>query len=156
MLGLGAYGSDSDSEQEQENVADREEPSSEDGSSAAGPQPVYILNDHDVISSEPDDMCSAELQKTFEDYFRRKENEGYNFVQNLHENRSFGNPALVDLEIRKLNINENGTNFPKSIWNPQEFKEQVMISLHLHAYFRTQLTLGLDICRKKKPFSVTC
>ena len=77
-----------------------------------------LLNDHEDIPKEPSAPCSSEVQKLFQSYFKIKNEKGIKFVDKLHANSEFDNPALLDLKIWQLDIHENCTNFSPESWDP--------------------------------------
>uniref|UniRef100_A0A7S3PRK9 Uncharacterized protein n=1 Tax=Aplanochytrium stocchinoi TaxID=215587 RepID=A0A7S3PRK9_9STRA len=156
MLGLGAYGSSGSDSDEAENL-DLQQQTGESihanaiVKSESKPKPVYVLNDHDEISSEPETGCDLELEKKFQRYFQLRNTKGYNFIHRLHENKEFGNPGLLDLKIRQLHINENGTNFPPNIWDPKRTHEQEKKLLNLDTFVPTAARKQIEeeVCRNR-------
>mmetsp|Transcript_5650 Transcript_5650/g.6826 ORF Transcript_5650/g.6826 Transcript_5650/m.6826 type:complete len:182 (-) Transcript_5650:11-556(-) len=123
MLGLNGYASsdsssdDKEAESKEKSVAPTSLLQSKESAERVDLDKV-LLNEHESIPKEPSSTCSNEVEQLFNSYFKIKKEKGIKFVDKLHANSQFDNPALLDLKIWQLEIDENCTNFPTDTWDP--------------------------------------
>lgn len=72
------------------------------------------------VPPSPPGQCDPELQARFNEYFRRKEL-GMDMHAQIKRRRDFKNPSLYEWLVDKFGIDEKGTNFPATVYDPNNF-----------------------------------
>lgn len=73
------------------------------------------------IPPEPKTACSQELNDRFLSYFQQKAR-GMDFNRMFQKRKDFRNPSIYEKLIEHFGIDEMGSNFPKSVFDPHGFK----------------------------------
>ncbi|KAJ3226177.1 SAP30-binding protein [Clydaea vesicula] len=79
--------------------------------------------DKQTIPTEPDTECDPELQEKIIKWINLKKEKGISLNDTLSNSKAFKNPSIVDKLIGFLNLNEYGSNYEKSIFDPNGFSE---------------------------------
>ncbi|CAG8559034.1 2435_t:CDS:2 [Paraglomus occultum] len=72
------------------------------------------------IPAEPDTECDAELQNKIAQY-RQLKDKGILFNDNLLKNKAFRNPHIYEKLVEFVELDETGSNFDKSVFDPYGF-----------------------------------
>ena len=114
MLGLAAYASDSDKEDESPALSkeeSEEKPAKRarvgDGSDAVGAAPV--------LPPEPEGEADPALTKRLADWRAS----GFNPTQQIRQNREFANPQILQKIVEYFSIDDIGSCYPTHIFDPQ-------------------------------------
>ncbi|PVU99584.1 hypothetical protein BB560_005479 [Smittium megazygosporum] len=73
--------------------------------------------------------CDEQLEEKFQHFYDLKK-QGFHFNEQLIKNKNFNNPSIYDKLLEHLEIQELGTNFPISQFNPKEFPECMYYDKH--------------------------
>ena len=75
------------------------------------------------LPPEPEGRCSNQLQDKIKKLYEKKIKEGENLNQKIQERKDFRNPSIYDKLILYLGIEERGTNFSKSDFDPSFWRK---------------------------------
>ncbi|KAI0087438.1 HCNGP-like protein-domain-containing protein [Irpex rosettiformis] len=78
------------------------------------------------VPREPTGMCDPEIEAKLAQFhaLKRDTNNPKHFNDSLMANRSFRNPHLYTKLVEFVDVNERTTNFPKSLWDPEDVKDE--------------------------------
>lgn len=75
----------------------------------------------DILYPEPEGTCDPRLQEKIKKYLSLRHTRGLKFTANLMSKKDFGNPYLLKRIVEHLNIDEIGSNLPKSQFDPESY-----------------------------------
>ena len=75
------------------------------------------------LPPEPEGRCSKQLQEKMKRLYEKKIKEGENLNLKIQERKDFRNPSIYDKLILYLGIEERGTNFSKSDYDPSSWRK---------------------------------
>lgn len=82
-----------------------------------------MTDDELHLPPEPEGRCSNQLQNKIKRLYEKKIKEGENLNQKVQERKDFRNPSIYDKLILFIGIEERGTNFSKSDYNPSFWRK---------------------------------
>ena len=82
-----------------------------------------MSQDELYLPPDPEGRCSLQLQDKMKRLYERKIKEGENLNQAIQSRKDFRNPSIYDKLILYLGIEERGTNFAKSDFNPSSWRK---------------------------------
>ncbi|KAH7692967.1 transcriptional regulator HCNGP [Aphelenchoides avenae] len=74
------------------------------------------------LPPSPPGQCSEEVEARFAQCFERKAH-GANYNDQIKLRKDFKNPAIYEVLVQKFNLDEKGSNFPESVYDPHAFSE---------------------------------
>ncbi|KAI0346369.1 HCNGP-like protein [Trametopsis cervina] len=88
------------------------------------PSPITGIDDWG-IPPESEGECDGEIETKLAQFHALKRDSANpkHFNDSLMANRSFRNPHLYTKLVEFIDVDERTTNFPKSIWNPEDVRE---------------------------------
>merc|ERR1712136_363021 len=75
-------------------------------------------DDHIELPPEPEGSCSPALQEKIRNLYEQKIRGGGNLIYAIQSRKDFRNPSIYEKFLLLLGIEERGTNFPKSDYDP--------------------------------------
>ncbi|VDN59930.1 unnamed protein product [Dracunculus medinensis] len=72
------------------------------------------------LPPSPEGKCSKEIEEKFKNYFARKAN-GFDLNLAIKRRRDFKNPSMYEKLIEKFDVDELGSNFDKTVFDPHGF-----------------------------------
>lgn len=76
------------------------------------------------LPPEPDGVCSPALQSKIKMLYEKKIRGGENLIYAIQSRKDFRNPSIYEKFLLLLGIEERGTNFPKSDFDPDFWRKQ--------------------------------
>ncbi|XP_060524511.1 SAP30-binding protein isoform X2 [Cylas formicarius] len=101
------------------------------------PQQVIFVNDNDkhsdeellieegvTIPPEPAGQCSAELQDKITKLYEKMQSQQMDMNAVIQKRKDFRNPSIYEKLIQYCDLNELGTNYPPSIYDPLKWSKE--------------------------------
>jgi len=87
---------------------------------------IQNLHNEDEIElpPEPEGSCSPALQDKIKILYEQKIRGGGNLIYAIQSRKDFRNPSIYEKFLLLLGIEERGTNFPKSDYDPEYWRKQ--------------------------------
>lgn len=82
-----------------------------------------MLPGEELLPAEPTGYCPAEKQEKIARLYEKIQGEGIDMNSFIQQRKQFRNPSIYEKLIIHLEIEELGTNYPKSIYNPKQWSE---------------------------------
>lgn len=76
------------------------------------------------LPPEPAGRCSNKLQEKIMKLLEKKHRENLDLNTNIQKRKDFRNPSIYQKLVEFLNINEKGSNYPKSLFDPTCWTEE--------------------------------
>ncbi|PVU98717.1 hypothetical protein BB559_001323 [Furculomyces boomerangus] len=83
-----------------------------------------ISKENEQLLNDPEGECDKALNEKFKHWLDLKK-QGYHFNEQLQRNKNFRNPNIYTKFLEHLDIKETGTNFPKDIFDPDRFPDNI-------------------------------
>ncbi|XP_031548791.1 SAP30-binding protein-like [Actinia tenebrosa] len=77
-----------------------------------------------VLPPEPTGRCSNSVQKRIVDSLENKKRNGIDFNAKIQKMKDFRNPSIYEKLVSFLNIQENGTNYPPELYDPEAWMKE--------------------------------
>lgn len=85
---------------------------------------VFIVDDGVVLPPEPLGHCSMDLQEKILRLHEKMENNALDMNAVIQQRKDFRNPSIYEKLIQYCGINELGTNYPPSIYDPLKWSKE--------------------------------
>lgn len=76
------------------------------------------------LPPEPVGRCSNALQEEIRKLLEKKHEENIDLNTNIQNRKDFRNPSIYKKLVSYLNLDETGSNYPKSLFDPSSFTEE--------------------------------
>lgn len=76
------------------------------------------------LPPEPVGRCSNTLQEEIRKLLEKKHEENIDLNTNIQKRKDFRNPSIYKKLVSYLNLDETGSNYPKSLFDPSSFTEE--------------------------------
>ncbi|KAL3289053.1 hypothetical protein HHI36_003496 [Cryptolaemus montrouzieri] len=85
---------------------------------------VVMEEDGVIIPPEPPGHCSVDLQDKIAKYYEKMKNEQLDMNAFIEKRKDFRNPSIYEKLLQFCAINELGTNYPASIYDPLKWSKE--------------------------------
>lgn len=84
-----------------------------------------VIDDEDgIIPPEPPGHCSIELQEKITKLYEKMQNQQLDMNAVIQKRKDFRNPSIYEKLIQFCGLNELGTNYPPSIYDPLKWNKE--------------------------------
>ncbi|KRX65551.1 SAP30-binding protein, partial [Trichinella sp. T9] len=110
-------------EKEEEEMEEGEQPFG-DLDDLAAVEKAYSWKIDDMLPPLTQKKCPSALKETFEELFRQKEEENFDFNSTVQKRTDFRNPSIYEKLVDHFGLDEKGSNFPLEFFDPHGFNKK--------------------------------
>ncbi|KRY84672.1 SAP30-binding protein, partial [Trichinella pseudospiralis] len=110
---------------------EKEEEMEEDGEQSFGDlddlaavEKAYSWKIDDMLPPLTQKKCPSALKETFDELFRQKEEENFDFNSTVQKRTDFRNPSIYEKLVDHFGLDEKGSNFPLEFFDPHGFDKK--------------------------------
>ncbi|KAL1244470.1 SAP30-binding protein [Trichinella spiralis] len=110
-------------EEKEEEMEEGEQPFG-DLDDLAAVEKAYSWKIDDMLPPLTQKKCPSALKETFEELFRQKEEENFDFNSTVQKRTDFRNPSIYEKLVDHFGLDEKGSNFPLEFFDPHGFNKK--------------------------------